>query len=224
MVSMFLCVSAGTCQPHGIRKVSEGTSGFPTVFHIEVLEDQTDLHNHDSRQVLIPAMNFNCSGNITKWIIPANWEDDGYSYPELQLWKRITTFDNSYLKVGATTIQVASENTSRLYEITVDPPLEFDKDDIIGYFQPDDDNAQLDIYLENSRRITTHRDNLPESQTQPPTSVIFDLDSADTTGVEYPLIAVETGMHTNYLKAGIICGDDLNLIVMIIMIIHIILR
>ena len=176
--------------------MSKGTSGFPTLFHIEVLEDQTDLHVHDSRQVLIPSMSFNCSGSVTKWTIPAVWEGETEAFPEMQIWRR--TVENLYLKVGATTIQVARESASKLYEIAVDPPLDFQEGDILGYFQPYVEVTQLNIYLENSMKIVTFRDILSVEQTQPPTSPVFDLAEAGGIGEDYPLIAVETGIVVHY--------------------------
>lgn len=165
------------------------------MFHIEVVEDpdQTELHSHDSRQVLIPDMNFNCTGRITKWIFLAKWEGNSQAFTELQVWRRSDNVGNVYSKVAATTIRVDVQSSNQLYEYPVDPPLAFQERDIIGYFQPDDDISQLDIYLESSDRIVTIRDNIEESQRLPPSGT-FDLDAAGhITGQEYPLIGTETG-------------------------------
>ena len=165
------------------------------MFQIEVLEGQADLHLHSSRQVLIPAMNFNCSGVITKWIFPARWDGNTDAYLQLQVWRRLSTLSSSYYRIGSTTVQAREESRSRVYEVPLSPPMLFQAGDIVGYFQPDAENAQLNLYLEDSEIITTYRDNVDDDLTEP-VSNVFDLDSVDFTGDDYPLIAVETGNNT----------------------------
>ena len=82
-----------------------------------------------------------------------------------------------------------------MYEVPVSPPLAFEEGDIIGYFQPDNDIAQINIYLEDSEIIRTYPDVVDDDQIQS-MSTVFDLDTdADFVGEDYPLIAVETGKH-----------------------------
>ena len=174
--------------------MSQGTRGFPSEFHIEVLEGQTDLHLHSSRQVLIPAMNFNCTGRVTKWIFPARWGgEDEDAFLRLQVWTRASSITDTYNRTGATTVQVRAQSSSGVYEITANPPLPFTEGDIVGYFQPDSEIAQLNLYLEDSEIITTYRDDVDEEQAWP-LSAVFNLDTAEDTGDDYPLIAVETGI------------------------------
>ena len=199
---------ADTCRPHGIRKASECTSGFASIFHVEVLEEQADLHEHDSRQVLIPAMNFNCSGSLTKWIFSAVWEGNFLAFTELQIWRKSgDPSSNVYSKVGATTIQVNRENLNQLYEYTVDPPLTFHIGDILGYFQPNENIAQLNLYLEDSERVAmvTIRDNVGIFQIVPPNGT-FDFDVTHIIGQDYPLINAETGT----LMMRVQCNMGLN--------------
>ena len=173
--------------------VSECTSGFPSVFRIEEIKGQTDLVTRDSRQVLIPAMKFNCTGRLTKWVLPAEWEGNSPAFTELQIWRKSTQGRNIYTKVGATTLQVGEESSNKLYEYPVDPPLAFEEGDVLGYFQPDKDISQLDIYLEDSERIFTFRYNTRSTQIVPPTDT-FNLDGPSIEiGRDYPLIGIETG-------------------------------
>ena len=110
------------------------------VFKVEVVKEQADLHKHDARQVLIPAMNFNCSGSLTKWIFSAKWEGNSPAFTELHIWRRTSSSENVYFKFGATTIQTGGESGDKLYEIVVaPPPLRFQAGDIVGYFQPHED-------------------------------------------------------------------------------------
>lgn len=183
----------GVCRPHDVSVVSECTSGFPSVFRMEEIKGQTELVTHDSRQVLIPAMNFNCTGRLTKWIFPAEWEGNSPAFTELQIWRKNTQGRRTYTRVGATTLRVGEESSNQLYEYPVDPPLAFEEGDILGYFQPDKDISQLDIYLEDSERIFTFRYNTESRQIVPPTEM-FNLDSQYIVmGRDYPLIGIETG-------------------------------
>ena len=185
---------AGTCSLHDIENgVSQGTHGFPSQFHIEVLEGQADLHRHSSRQVLIPAMTFNCTGRVTKWIVAAKWGEDPEAFLRLQTWTRASSVTNTYTRTGTTTVLVNAQISSEVYEIPLINPLAFRDGDIVGYFQPHTEIAQLNLYLEDSEIITTYRDNVDDEVTQPP-SPPFNLDTAEATGKDYPLIAVETGI------------------------------
>ena len=157
------------------------------------MNQQTDLIVHAGRQVLISAMTFNCSGSITKWMLSALWEGNSLAFTELQLWRKSSNTSNVHFKVGATTIRVNSENYNQLYEVSVGAPLAFLAGDILGYFQPNDNIAQLNLLLEDSAGITTFRDNVAETQTLPSTGV-FDLDASRFLGEDYALIGAETDM------------------------------
>ena len=54
-------------------------------------------------QVLIPSVNFTCSGSIQSWVFGAQSEGDTDRYSELQIW-RPGSEDGVYSKVGTTII------------------------------------------------------------------------------------------------------------------------
>ena len=174
--------------------MSECTSGFSTTFHIDVVEGQAKLTRHEGRQVLIPKMYFSCAGRLTKWIFPAKWEGNSQAYTELQIWRKLHVNGSVYQKVEATTIRVMNESSNKIYEYSVDPPLDFLDGDIVGYFQPKKRDSQLDIYLEISDKIDTFRDNTDDALVSLTTT--FDLESPHIIGNNYPLIGAETGMYT----------------------------
>ena len=152
-------------------------------------------------------MNFNCTGHITKWIFSAHWQGNSPAFTELQVWRKVSNSGNIYIKVGATTIQ-ANRSSSEMYEYLVDPPLAFQEGDILGYFQPYRNISQLDIYLENSNKIFTFRENIERHQVLP-SNQSFDLDASTPPprtprprpprprpprGNDYPLIGTKTGI------------------------------
>ena len=170
--------------------MSDCTDGFPTLFHIDKVAGNTELETEDRRQVVIPDINFSCNGTITRWKIGAKWEDDDRAYTELQIWRRTST-TNQYIKVNGTSIIVSGENDSEVYEL--ETSLAFQEGDVLGYFQPRDSRSQIDLYLENSERITTYHTQLGNNDLTPPaTGAVFSTDGADDDD-RYPLIAVRTG-------------------------------
>ena len=186
--------------------MSECTDGFPTLFHIDKLA-KTKLETRHERQVVIPGINFACSGSITSVVIGAKWENDE-AYTELQIWRSNSA--GVYVKINGANIIADRENTSRVYEITLDPPLAFQDGDILGYFQPDKDRSQLDLYLEKSGRIMTYYTDVDSSVVDPPATgalfnIINDHDTKEDT--RYPLIAARTGAYIYYVLCMQYCGD-----------------
>ena len=170
--------------------MSDCTDGFPTLFHIDKVVGNTWLDTRDRRQVVIPDINFSCNGTITRWIVGARWRGNTDAYTELQIWRRTST-TNQYMKVNGTSIMVSVENGSDVYELKTS--LAFQEGDVLGYFRPDKDTSKLDLYLENSGRITTYHTQLSNDDLTPPaTGELFSIDGADDDD-RYPLIAVRTG-------------------------------
>ena len=197
----------GTCSEYGVGEESECTSGFASLFHIDIIEGNTNIRPYGQCQSLFPEITFNCSGEVTKWIFAANWEGNSQTYTELQIWRRRRRSDrNEYEKVGSTRVRVGGRSNTEIYEYVVDPPLAFEKGDILGYYQPNSGISQLDLYLEDSGRTSSiiklpldeEEDSKSESEQQ---TDIIDLDNGFIRGNEYPLIHVETGMvkHHNAL-------------------------
>ena len=174
---------------YGVGKVSECAEGFASLYHIDVVEGNTALHCHDQRQVVIPDLNFTCSGTIRKWIFGAAWRGLSDAYLELQVWRRIT--DVAYIKVGGTIIMVGAENGSQLYEYPLETPLTFQEGDIVGYFMPEDNISQLYLYLEYSDRLRGYRNTV--TSLEPPTDP-FNILDAHAPDTHYPLVRVETGI------------------------------
>ena len=179
-----------SCSEYGVG--SECTDGFPSLYHIE---GNTDLENEEKRQVIIPDINFTCNGTINKWIFGAKWKGNTQAFTELQIWRR--TSDTEYTKVGNTTIMAGSENDSNIYEYQLDTPLAFQEGDILGYFQPKKDKSELDLYLENSERLTTYHISLGNSDFT--SDGHFTLPGDDTDS-KYPLIAVKTGTRATLVS------------------------
>ena len=111
--------------------------------------------------------------------------DNPEGYIELQIWRGSSL--DQYEKVDGTPVTVGSENESEVYEWATS--MDFQEGDFLGYFQPKKGNSRLNLYLENSGRITTQHDKLMGMPVTPPPTPVF-----DETDTKYPLIAVRTGM------------------------------
>ena len=184
-----------TCDQYGVGEVSaECTEGFPSLFRIDKLAetDNTKLETRDRRQVLIPDINFACNGSITRWIFGAKWEGNFPARTELQVWRRTPGTENTYTKVNATIVMVDTENDSEVYEYLLETPLAFHEGDIFGYFQPNKEMSELNLYLEKSGRLVTYHI-LVESNVFD-SAAVFTIDSTTYyTDTRYPLMAVRTG-------------------------------
>ena len=176
--------------------VSKCAEGFASLFHIDRAKGNTDLNTEDSQQVLIPDINFTCNGTITKWIFGAKWEGNSAAFTELQILRRTPIpdsiyTDRMYTKVGSTAITVGTENSSKVYEYLLSSPLAFQEGDILGYFQPTESKAEVNLYLENSERLTTYHTR-PIIDAQTAVEYIYSLNPRSNS--KYPVIAVRTGV------------------------------
>ena len=182
--------SPATCGEYGVGEVSECTEGFPSLFHIDKVA-KIKLETRHRRQVLIPDSNFSCNGSVTRWIFGAEWKKKFPAHTELQIWRRTSNTVKTYTKVNWTTVMVGTENNSKVYEYMLETPLVFQEGDILGYFQPEKEMSELNLYLEKSDRITTYHQ-MVESDVFD-AEVVFTIDNGTKTDTRYPLIAVRTG-------------------------------
>ena len=189
--------------------VSECTSGFASLYHIDTIEGNTNIRFYISqRQSIFPDITFNCSGEITKWVFAADWEGNSLAYTELQIWRKRGS-RNVYDKVGGTTVRVRGRSNTEIYEYVVDPPLAFQEGDILGYFQPSRVRSQLNLYLEESERtmsiikLPSDEEDDSDDSEQQSTVNTFNLNFGYPRGNDYPLIHVETGIveHHSVLVA-----------------------
>ena len=90
------------------------------------------------------------------WILGAKWKGNSEAYIEVQFWRKTSTTENTYAKVNGTSVMVGTENDSEVCEYVLETPLAFQEGNILGYFQPKNEQSEPDLYLEKSGRITTY--------------------------------------------------------------------
>ena len=110
----------------------------------------SQIVKRDSTQRIFPSMYFSCHGLLTKWIMggkPAKITDP---FPELQLWR--TNDGTNYFKTRFSLINTLPRATSHtnVYEYIVEPPLEFQRGDILGLYKPRENESALNIFLQEN--------------------------------------------------------------------------
>ena len=181
------------CGEYDGLALSECTQGFSTLFHMDRVLRNTDLDTRSGRQVLVPSINFSCSGNIRKWILGARWLGNSLAHTELQIWRKIS--NTTYTKVAGTSIIAGTMNSSKVYEQSLELPISFQAGDILGYFQPIENRSELSLFLEDSHRMTMYYQYLSTNQlSTPQTESVFSISNAYRATNLYPLITVITGI------------------------------
>ena len=137
-------------------------------------------------QRLFPDITFTCNGSITKWIVGAGGDiDSGERHnSQIQLWRRGAS--NDYHRVGASILTLNQTSHPDVHEYTPNPPLEFQEGDILGVYQPNNDDNVLQLYYQEYtgpfNYLMTYNTNPP-----PPSSLAL---VTPTTQLYYPLVSV----------------------------------
>ena len=180
--------------PGGSINAANCISGFMSLDRIHAVLDNFDDSAQTfgvNGQVIIPGINFTCSGSILSWVFGAQWQWQGNtdSFTELQIW-RPGSVDGSYTKVASTTIMV-QRNRTRLYEYRLSSPLAFQAGDVLGYYQ---DEGQLRFLFEEVN--SGHPMHYYRARDHSRSQVTLNVDNSLFEDQYRLLIRVETGKGT----------------------------
>ena len=143
------------------------------------------------RQFLFTGLRFRCSGNVTKWIVGADFNGTSRTRdPALGIY-RDRPGGGFADRVGATVLEQQQSVASRLYEFTLDPPLPFQTNDSLGYYLPPDMELRLRPYYRLITGAPASQNYVPSN---PPAEGVstFNFASAPTEETDrFPLVAVE---------------------------------
>jgi hypothetical protein len=145
------------------------------------------------RQQISPEMRFTCDGNITKWIIGADYDnrygENDNLYPELQIWRK--DGDETYEKISGTFIEAPTLVNTRIYEYDNFSPIPVKSGDILGIFIPRLFISRLRLISEDTNSPTQYYQFTDESATVSPHNV-FDIGNQFViTSSYHPLVSVE---------------------------------
>ena len=137
-------------------------------------------------QRLFPDIRFTCNGLISKWIVGAGIVgNSSTSLTELQIWRRDSIKENRFTKVNYSilplTMQAIGSNVN-VYEYAPNPPLEFQDGDILGVYQPGQQDSQLAVYYQENDGPENYR-----SDSSVSTFTLVEPASR----YDYPLVTVE---------------------------------
>ena len=175
------------------------TSGYHSKERIQEwgVQSKQSIGAHPHQQ-LFPSLRFTCSGSLTRWVLKAKTEypnpGDTATYPELQIWRRISADDDEdvvYRKVGSSRIDVDPINRqTRVYTFAPNPPLRFQSGDIFGLWEGrnnDRNTREVDnIYQNLTNGFNYRATNGPMTEITIGSPYQFPLGT--------PLVAIETGI------------------------------
>ena len=146
----------------------------------------SDSRRRDRRQLLYPELKFSCNGSVTKWIYGAVDRSDTGDLPEIQIWRQTDT--DTYTKQTFSHVSAnETEPETNIHEYYPETPLEFQKGDILGYFQPREGDSRIVLYAQRESGPTNLRDMV---DTAPITVTISEEEREN----DYPLISLEISL------------------------------
>ena len=97
------------------------------------------------QQMILPSMNFSCSGNISKWTFVARSRTGGgrNQYPRFQLWR--SDGGGIYRRVYESSITSTMSGQLDLEEYMPDTPVPFEAGYILGVYQPENGQRRLSV-------------------------------------------------------------------------------
>ena len=149
------------------------------------------LRTRDRQQRIIPMINFTCSGSINKWTVAAEWDgrNDRINFPQLEIWRIQSAGSNVYNRVRFTLAEETTPNESKIYEFVPSPPLQFQRGDILGIFNPR--RPRLGIYYVESIGPPNYHTR-PTGDGTSPSSDSFTIRRNTDSENDLPLITVDT--------------------------------
>ena len=141
------------------------------------------IRRRDNQQLLFPDINFTCNGSIIKLI--AGVEIGNNNMPPravMQIWRRDFAGANTYTIVNSTLIRSTTSPNNNVVEHSLESPIEFQKGDILGMYQPRRSDTSLVFSYQERDGPENYKVNSASSRVT--------LGSPDNQ-YDYPLVTVE---------------------------------
>ena len=154
---------------------------------------------------IFPDISFTCSGNLTKWIV-AGETDDNKLGAELQIWRRSNVGQNNYTLVGSSVLPVSIRGFAGVYNYTPNPPLEFQEGDILGVYQRSGGGGgRVRVYYQETTGPANYQYSTGNNVDPPLGIEVLTGPSLVANQYDYPLVTVEIGEPCNvYTKSYIL--------------------
>ena len=103
-----------------------------------------------NRQVVVPEINFTCSGSVQTLMFGTSQIRTGTSYtqyPKFQIWRPLQGGNNVYQLVGRISVEDQQQVAGKIYQLRGESLLQFEAGDILGFYQPPDADSWSQLRL-----------------------------------------------------------------------------
>ena len=112
-----------------------------------------------NRQVVVPEINFTCSGSVQTLIFGTRLRTDGSytQYPEFQIWTPLQREINIYQFVDKISVEEQQQVSGQMHQLQRESLLQFEAGDILGFYQPAnaDSRSQLRLAVRMPQPVQT---------------------------------------------------------------------
>ena len=104
-----------------------------------------NVRTHERQQRIIPGIRFTCNGTLTKWTIGAQRRlTQTTNHLQLQIWRQRSSTNNTYVRTNFSDVtDLNATDDLNVYEYVLNPPLQFQTNDLLGLFQPPSADTQV---------------------------------------------------------------------------------
>ena len=102
-----------------------------------------------NRQVVVPEINFTCSGSVQTLIFGTSLRTDGSytQYPEFQIWRPLQGEISIYQFVDQISVEEQQQVSGQMHQLQGESLLQFEAGDILGFYQPANADSRLQLRL-----------------------------------------------------------------------------
>ena len=118
----------------------------------EQIDGDGNLHDQlgGGRIWIMPSLEFNCSGTITGFLLGVDVRtatNQRHKYPTIWLWNKTNKTD-TYIPDRSVQVLLGPSNfsTEGVFQFTLSTPLQFTGNQVLGIYQPDDDDSVVRLY------------------------------------------------------------------------------
>lgn len=199
------------------------TSGFADMSLLVARATDVDMDERIERklnQELQLLKSFNCNGTINSLILGVDVRTMTRKrnlYPTVSLWRPINVdTPTEYAKVAGNEQNIvlgpANFSTTGVFDYPLDPPVQFQNGDMLGWFQPKESESVVRMYLVNQEGYTTKGQKI---STTVPTVLDVNGMKEELSGTALPIYPVIPGDSlVALLLIDVVCGDNCSLCLM----------
>ena len=117
-------------------------------------EGDLDGNRLGGGDLIMPSLEFNCSGTITGFLLGVDVrteDDDRVEYPTIWLWNK--TGETTYTRVIDSSVEVilgpSNFSTNGVFQFSLSTPLQFNANQVLGIYQPNLGDSVVRFYYQD---------------------------------------------------------------------------